>query len=289
VRQKIVTRRLRSRVTISKGEIDRLIENINNRNVAEKKIQQVFISYDKKEQARDAKKEIYKIYNQMKNSQENFAAFAKNYSGSSSFEKNVDDLGWFGRGELTATLDKALQKLNKGDISQPILTSNGWHILFVEDVREPEKFSTEPIDEYNLYKVSMKLDKTSNIREQKNNFEDMVKEFKTLGDAEEAMLRQQDNKNYMESGSLGWVTTQNLPPAVKEDIQDIDINDFSDIVESNGYLEVYHLGDKREVLPEKLQEYRNRIHGRLMSNRLDLAARRFMRDLRRQAYIEVRL
>lgn len=289
VRQKIVTRRLRSRVAISKGEIDRLIENLSNRNNTEKKIQQVFISYDKKEQSASAKKEIYKIYNQMKNSTVEFSEFAKSLSGSSSFKKNVDDLGWFATGELTPVLDKALQRLNIGEMSEPLLTTNGWHILYVEDMREPEKFSTEPIDEYDLFKISMKINSSDRLNDQKSDFEDMVKKFKTLGDAEEAMLRQKDNNRYAESGSLGWVKEQNLPRFIKDDIQDMDINDFTDVTEHDGHLVVYLLNDQREVLPEKLQEYRNRIRGRLMNNRLDLAARRFMRDLRRQAYIEVRL
>lgn len=289
VRQKIIDRRLRSRVNISKGEIDRLIENINNSKNVEKKIHQVFISFDKKEQEKQAKKDIYKIYNELKSSKEGFTEFAENYNADSSLNESVDELGWFGTGELMAALDKALESLDKGDMSQPILSTNGWHILYVEDVRQPEAFSTEPVAEYELYKVSFKLNPKENKDNQVEAFENFVADFETLGDAEEAVLKNQDDASYSKSGSIGWVKEHNLPQSIKTEISDLDINDFTDIQEKDGYLEVYHLGNKRDVLPQKLQEYRNRIYNRLMSNRLELAARRFMRDLRRQAYIEVRL
>jgi len=289
VRQKIIDKRLRSRVNITKGEIDRLIENINAGKQAEKKIHQVFIPVDKKEQEKEIQKEIFKIYNQLKDSKTEFVEFSKNFGDSNAFGEKIDDLGWFSDGELMPILDKALSKLNKGDISRPILTTNGWHILYVEDVREPEKFSTAPINEFQLYKISMKLDQNENLTEQKDAFEEMTNSFDTLGDIEEAVLTHQDDKAFKQSGSLGWVKEQNLPPYAKNEIKGLDINEFSETQENDGYIEVYLLADKREVLPEKLQEFRNRLYSRLMSNRLELAARRFMRDLRRQAYIEMRL
>lgn len=289
VRQKIIDKRLRSRVNITKGEIDRLIENINAGKQAEKKIHQVFIPVDKKEQEKEIQKEIFKIYNQLKDSKTEFVEFSKNFGDSNAFGEKIDDLGWFSDGELMPILDKALSKLNKGDISRPILTTNGWHILYVEDIREPEKFSTDPINEFQLYKISMKLNQNENLADQKDAFEEMADNFDTLGDIEEAVLTHQDDKAFKESGSLGWVKEQNLPPYAKNEIKDLDINEFSEIQENDGYIEVYLLADKREVLPEKLQEFRNRLYSRLMSNRLELAARRFMRDLRRQAYIEMRL
>ncbi len=289
VRQKIIDKRLRSRVNITKGEIDRLIENINAGKQAEKKIHQVFIPVDKKEQEKEIQKEIFKIYNQLKDSKTEFVEFSKNFGDSNAFGEKIDDLGWFSDGELMPILDKALSKLNKGDISRPILTTNGWHILYVEDVREPEKFSTAPINEFQLYKISMKLDQNENLTEQKDAFEEMTNSFDTLGDIEEAVLTHQDDKAFKQSGSLGWVKEQNLPPYAKNEIKGLDINEFSETQENDGYIEVYLLADKREVLPEKRQEFRNRLYSRLMSNRLELAARRFMRDLRRQAYIEMRL
>lgn len=290
IRRKIVDRRLRSRVNISRGEIDRLIENINNNQSTEKKIHQIFITVDKKEQEKDAQREIFKIYNQLKDIPDNFVTFSKNFStNGSNFEKSMDDLGWFGQGELTPVLDKTLKTLNKNEMSQPILSSNGWHILYVEDIRTPEALSTEPIDEFSLFKFAVKIDDNKPLKTQKREFERMVDEFKTLGDIEEAVLRHQDETEYQTSQSLGWVKQRSLPQYLQSDIHKLDANDMSDIYEDDGYLVVYHLSDEREVLPEKLQEFRNRIYGRLMSNRLELAARRFMRDLRRQAYIEVRL
>ncbi|MAF31208.1 MAG: hypothetical protein CMF60_03280 [Magnetococcales bacterium] len=289
VRQKIIDRRLRSRVNVSKAEIDRLIDNINSDNSTEKKIHQIFIEVDKKSQEKQVAKQMRQIYNDLASDPSKFVQYAKNFDSDSTFKESVDDLGWFGEGELTPDLDKALKKLNKGQMSQPILTNNGWHILYVEDVRQPNKLDTTPVQEYQLYKVTYTFDKETDKAKQLETFKEMVADFDTMGDAEELVLKNADKDAFSNSMALGWVKEKNLPPAAAKQIQALEINGFTAPIVQDDYVEVYHLTNKRETLPAKLQEYRNRIYSRLMSSRVELAARRFMRDLRRQAYIEIRL
>jgi parvulin-like peptidyl-prolyl isomerase len=61
-----------------------------------------------------------------------FEEMAKEKSTCSSCKKG-GDLGWFGRGKMVKEFEKAAFELNKGELSRPVKTKFGWHIILVED------------------------------------------------------------------------------------------------------------------------------------------------------------
>lgn len=59
---------------------------------------------------------------------EDFAALAEAYSDGPS-AKNGGDLGWFTHGAMDKSFESAAFSLDSGEVSQPILTRYGWHII----------------------------------------------------------------------------------------------------------------------------------------------------------------
>jgi peptidyl-prolyl cis-trans isomerase SurA len=76
---------------------------------------------------------------------EDFATLAEEYSDDRGSAADGGDLGWFGRGMMVAPFEEAAFSLPIGEISEPIKTDFGYHILEVLD-RDAER----PKDENTL-------------------------------------------------------------------------------------------------------------------------------------------
>jgi peptidyl-prolyl cis-trans isomerase C len=62
----------------------------------------------------------------------NFAEAAQEYSMCPSGEEG-GDLGYFSRGQMVPEFDKAAFSLPVGELSQPVKTKFGWHLIVVTD------------------------------------------------------------------------------------------------------------------------------------------------------------
>lgn len=72
---------------------------------------------------------------------DNFAEVAKAESEDRGSSARGGELGWFGKGMMVKPFEDAAFSLVPGEISQPIRTQYGWHILFKEDQR-----TIQPLD-----------------------------------------------------------------------------------------------------------------------------------------------
>ncbi|MCM3639381.1 peptidylprolyl isomerase [Sporosarcina luteola] len=72
-----------------------------------------------------------------------FAELAKEYSTEPVAEQTGGDLGWFGPGKMVQEFEDAAYSLKKGEISEPVKTSFGYHIIEMLDTRKAETEKTE--------------------------------------------------------------------------------------------------------------------------------------------------
>ncbi len=73
-----------------------------------------------------------------------FSEAAKKYSKCPS-NANGGDLGYFTRGKMVPEFEKAAFALNKDEISEPVKTQFGYHIILVTDKKQPSDTTMEEI------------------------------------------------------------------------------------------------------------------------------------------------
>ena len=108
---------------------------------------------------------------------EDFEALAKEYSDDKASASNGGDLGYFAKGVMVPEFEEAAFKLEKGQVSDVVKSSFGYHIIKVDDKREEitsyedEKENILGAIRYEIYNEKMEeLKKVSEIEQ----FEDVI-------------------------------------------------------------------------------------------------------------------
>ena len=68
----------------------------------------------------------------------NFAKLAEKDSQDLGSRRQGGDLGWLEKGVTNAAFDSAMFSLQKGQISKPVLSSDGYHVIWLRDIRSGE-------------------------------------------------------------------------------------------------------------------------------------------------------
>ncbi|RAI42560.1 peptidylprolyl isomerase [Rhodoplanes roseus] len=69
---------------------------------------------------------------------EDFSKLAKDLTEDPPGKADGGDLGWFTKDQMVPEFSEAAFKLDKGQVSDPVKTSFGWHLIKVEDKRKRE-------------------------------------------------------------------------------------------------------------------------------------------------------
>lgn len=91
-------------------------------------VQARHILVDSEEQAKDLKKKI--------TDGGDFSALAKEHSKDPGTKDDGGMLGYFSAGQMVPTFEKAAFALQKGEVSEPVKSQFGWHLIKLEDRRQ---------------------------------------------------------------------------------------------------------------------------------------------------------
>jgi peptidyl-prolyl cis-trans isomerase D len=119
------------------------------------------------EEVEDARQSAQEIFKRLEEGGEDFAALAETHSDDFATAEKGGDLGFFKKGDMVPAFEKAAFSLKEGEISPPVRTPNGFHIIKVEEIREP---TVRPLDEVKDSIISeLKKEKAVEVTEQEVN------------------------------------------------------------------------------------------------------------------------
>ncbi|MCY4645055.1 MAG: SurA N-terminal domain-containing protein [Bacteriovoracales bacterium] len=137
---------VRKRVPVSKGEIDAFLGSEEGKKKALELFEKKKSSLDKKEEVKarhilfkgkdslSKAKKTLKTMGKKKMDAQSFGALAKKHSEGPTKTKG-GDLGWFGRGQMVKEFEEVAFRLKKGEISDPVKSPFGHHLIMVEGRR----------------------------------------------------------------------------------------------------------------------------------------------------------
>ncbi|MDR6966184.1 peptidyl-prolyl cis-trans isomerase SurA [Flavobacterium arsenatis] len=163
-----------------------LIEEAYNRSQKEIKASHILIMVDENAAPADT----LKAYNQALDIRkkavagEDFGKLAQQYSQDPSAKENQGDLGYFSALRMVYTFESGAYKTKKGEISKPIRTRFGYHLIKVNDVRDNRGKVTvahimimKPAEGLNSEKGKAKIQDIYKKLQQGEKFEELAKQF----------------------------------------------------------------------------------------------------------------
>jgi peptidyl-prolyl cis-trans isomerase SurA len=146
IKEQMVVREMEQTITkdlaVTPAEVKRFFNRIPQDSLpyfsAEVEVAQIVrkakVSEDQKE---ETKRELIEIRNRIL-AGEDFATLAKRYSADPSVTYNGGDMNWVGRGQLVPEFEAMAFKLKQNEISMPVETQYGFHIIQLLDRRGNE-------------------------------------------------------------------------------------------------------------------------------------------------------
>ncbi|MEQ8734405.1 MAG: peptidylprolyl isomerase [Rhodospirillaceae bacterium] len=211
-----------------------------------------------------------------------FPALAQQFSQSPTAAVG-GDLGWITTGELEPELDRALVRMNPGEFSDPIRTVSGFTILALRDERATAEASPL-MAAVTLSQVYLPTVGRTALSEQR--IDQLSTALQTQVSSCDQMNNWATEIGGPGSGPVDLIRIGGLPEAVRDTVLDLPTGRVSPPVDVAGAKLFVMICEREEDsgLPSP-----NQVYSRLENEKLDTISRQRLRDLRRQALIDVRL
>jgi peptidyl-prolyl cis-trans isomerase SurA len=283
---KLIGRRLRPRITIGEDEIDESLERIRSRQgQTEYRLSEILLTVDSPDQETNIRRTAERIADQVTKGAR-FDAIARQFSQSATAAVG-GDLGWLHESELDDTLSGIVGRMSKGSMTSPIKTVAGYRILLLRDIRKIAQSESTPIT-LDLRQIFLPIPERSGP----SDIEAQIDLAKTVRDTASSCTDFSDLAKEVGSPrppSLGKFALKDLSPAIREVVKDVPAGKISDPVKMpDGVMVLMVCNRDGGTSVIKLPD-RDEIADRLMNERMSLGARRYMRDIRLAAVIDVRV
>lgn len=294
--QKAVNEHFQGRVTISPEAVDAEMARIKEgENKAHFSVSEIFLAVDNPDQDEKVKKSAEGLVSQIKSGAQ-FASIARQFSQSASAAQG-GDIGTVYDGQLAPELNKALEAMKTGDMSEPIRSIGGYYILVLRQRFEPEGtkiVENKPTADslpasLPLGRVLLRLPPKA----PKDYVEKVMQIAKQIQQAIPSCEWAQANVQKNIPGSLyfplGQVRMADLNEQTRDALSKTEVGGVAEPFQSDAGIEIFVRCEKREIKQVAWKSpTREQIEQQLFNEQISALARRYNRDLRRNANIETR-
>lgn len=281
---KFVNQRIRPTIDISEEEIDEELARIEaNRGRPEYLVSQISLYFDAQTTEEDVLETARSLIDQIR-SGANFAAVAAQFS-QGSMARNGGDLGWIHEGESRPQFDEVLAGMEVGGVSGPIKLLDGVHILTLRDKRTD---ATSDSGEIQVFLTQILM--PSEPDEPAGAISDRLQVAQDIADTTSGCAAFNEKGAALEgslSGDIGWVRLSDLPPEFRETAATLEVDVPGEPITTTTGVHLLMVCERRD--PSAEVDMRDVIYEQIATRRLAILERRLLRDLRRDAFVDLRV
>jgi peptidyl-prolyl cis-trans isomerase SurA len=280
----LIQRKLQPSVVVSDEEVDEALADLQaNLGKPEYRVAEIYLATDATSGEDQVRQTAQRLADQLRQGAD-FESLARQFSQSATAARG-GDLGWVRPGQLDGDLEAAVRDLQPGQVAGPLRSTGGYNILQLLDRRQTGGASV--LDAIvSLRQVFIPLAQSAPATE--------VDAAETLARSVIAQARSCDDMtriaretNPEANADLGELRIGELPDVLRPIATDLELNRPSQPVRVESGIGVFMVC-KREQ-PEAGLPTRQDIAQSIRNERLDVLARGYLRDLRRAAFVDVRV
>ena len=278
--QKLVQRRLRAQVQIGEDEVKEVLDRLKaKQGSAEFLLSEIFLPIDNPDQEEEVRQTAMSLIQQMQRGT-SFPAIAQQFSQSASAATG-GDIGWVQEGQLDAELENAVKGLRAGEVTPPVRTAGGFYLFGLRGRRTIAGSTPDDaivmltqliLPARSAAEARSSLQLANTLRSAVNGCEELSKA------AKEMRLPPPPEAQRLRVGDVN--------PAIRDRVRGLKAGEASEAIRAGNAI-VLLMACAREDAPSGLPSAEDIEEG-LMRQRVDLLARRYLRDLRRQAFVDIR-
>lgn len=282
--RQVVRRRGSRFATVSEDEIDEAMarhkESMNKPSLL---VSQIFLNVDSPQEENQILGNATRLLEEVRGGG-SFASLATQFSQDPS-ARTGGDMGWLQPGQMPEEVEKILTDMPVGAMSMPIRSSEGYHIVVLRDRRAPVGGPSDDNVEVSLQQiviplpasgrpedVASQINLAQTISETVNGCDDMNAAARELGTTS--------------PGSMAMLRVGDMAAGLRKVVLDLKVGQASRPLQGDGNLRIIMVCERKEApsnLPIRLD-----IQRMLSEQKLELQARRLLRDLRQTAFVDIR-
>lgn len=198
---------------------------------------------------------------------------------------NGGDMGWRKDAQLPSIFADIAPKMSVGDVSEPIRTASGFHIIKLEDKRGGNSQLIEQAEVRHILITPNEVRDQDQARELINQIYERLKAGADF--AELAREYSDDPGSGASGGDLGWVSPGDMVPEFEQAMDATPAGELSTPVRSQFGWHVLQVTDRREAdIGEEVQ--RNQVRQMLYGRRFEEELPIWLRKIRSEAYVDIK-
>lgn len=282
---RLTTRVIQPTIRIGNEEIEERLDQIKNRHGRpEYLLAEIFLAIEDPKQEDEMRRLGERLIDQLKSGTP-FATLARQFSQSPT-AANGGSLGWVNETGLDDDLVGTVSKMTPGSVSSPIRVGNGFTIVALVDRRVAGTATNVAESTVTLSQLVFPISPDAPPKPVL-----MAKAAEMASSAKSCPeLEALGRRIHADSvGSMGTMRVSELPQTLRQAVANLPAGRISEPLDTAAGIQVVMVCKREDTTTVQSLPSKDAIRRALEDERMDMLSKRYLRDLRRAAFIDVRI